>query len=288
MNKFFIIPGYFRHFLECKMLLEYRMNNPQYFIEDRIIDSLYDCPPEIIWNGGRQSLVYHNEPFEDVMSYYTNNNINLRHTFTNCLINPNIILDYRANLFVQKWVKDTDKVILNHKDLISYFKYQYPHLEIVYSTTLNITDIDKINELSKNNIYVLNYNQNNDNEFLQKLKYPKNIEVICAEPCEPFCPYRMHHYDIISRIVLTNEPERHFQCPYNSEQRLLCDIQKLPHAITDERIEELSNMGIKYFKISGRNLKIVDWIETMVLFLVKPEYRTYVRQYICKNFESCS
>ena len=130
---------------------------------------------------------------------------------------------------------------------------------------------------------------NNNNDYLKKLKYLNNIEILCAEPCAPNCEKRIQHYDYISKNILDMIPadSQPWECPYKSQNKILCKIQELPHAINDERIEQLSQMGIQYFKISGRNIKITAWIETMVLFLIKPEYREFVRQDIFQRFSNC-
>jgi len=49
-----------------------------------------------------------------------------------------------------------------------------------------------------------------------------------------------------------------------------------PHAINNQRIEELSNMGINHFKIAARFTmpNLFFWIITY--YLVLPEYRTKV------------
>jgi hypothetical protein len=72
-------------------------------------------------------------------------------------------------------------------------------MNFVNSTTLGITDIDQVNNISKNEIYVLYYGKNNDNNYLKSLKYPENIEILCAETCIPNCPYRSKHYEAISK-----------------------------------------------------------------------------------------
>ena len=111
MIKYFTLPGYYRHFLECMMIMKYREKHPEYFFEDRIIESFYDCPPGILWNGGRDVPNFHNVPFTEVMQYYKDKNISLRHTFTNSQLTPELITDYMANKFVKEQIKENDKVI---------------------------------------------------------------------------------------------------------------------------------------------------------------------------------
>jgi len=88
----------------------------------------------------------------------------------------------------------------------------------------------------------MNYNYNNNNDYIKQLKHPNNIEILCAEPCIPNCSNRSNHYNTISKSILdmSINPIDICRCPYNSEANLFSKIMTLPHAITNERIEELA------------------------------------------------
>jgi hypothetical protein len=150
---------------------------------------------------------------------------------------------------------------------------------------LDIIDLDKVNEITKNNIYVINYNFNNNDYYLDNLKHKENIELICAEPCVPNCPVRTKHYKAISEMVLNifEEPENYVDCPYGSTNRTFAEMLKLPHAITNERVDELAKKGFQYFKISGRCATIPIWLESIVYYLALPKYREEVRQILLSS-----
>lgn len=267
--------------------LQYYFDHRQYFYSDRIIDSLYDCPPDIIWNGGRNVYIIQQAPIEQIIqSYRKFSDIHLRHTFTNCKLNSIMIKNYKCNDFVKRYVTPNDKIIINSPLLIEWFKNHYPYLELIYSTTLGITDINEVNELTKNNIYVMNYNYNNDNTYISKLTYPEHIEILCAEPCIPNCPHRMEHYEVISKTVMDSKSvDSEFiraNCPtykmFLKTKFNFNDMQNFSTAISNERIDELSNMGIKYFKISGRHMPAEALLEIFIYYLVKPEHKCIVEQ----------
>lgn len=204
--------------------------------------------------------------------------IHFRYVFTNSLLTPEMMNDYRSNQFVKKYIRPQDKVIINSPYLIEHFEKNYPDIEIIYSTTLDIKDIDKVNELTEKRIYVLNHNMNNNNEYLAQLKHKENIEVICADPCIFQCPLKKWHYDRISETLLYNAP--HYQCTYWTEEQLddiFNTVMTRPQAIRNDRVEELSNMGIQYFKISGREAYVPEWIEFLLYYLAKPEYKDRIR-----------
>jgi len=142
---------------------------------------------------------------------------------------------------------------------------------------MNITDISRINNMTKDHIYVLNYNYNNQNDYIKRLKHPENIEILCAEPCTPNCPNRVKHYAFISKYVLGQIPQdQEFPCINKGKYDLRLDFMKLSTAVTSERVDELSEMGINYFKISGRKMHIPNWLDTITYYLVLPEYKEYV------------
>lgn len=288
--KKFSLPGWYSRFEKMYEFLEYYYENRYMFYSDRIIDSLYDTyiylGVPLVWTGGRSPLADNSRiPMFVVKDTFDKfEDIELRHVFTNCLLdNDCLIQDYKCNAFVKKYVNnEKSKVILNHPKLIEHFKINYPNIPIIYSTTMNIKNIDKINEITKNNIYVLNYNYNNNEEYLNQLKHKENIELLCAEPCQLFCQTRIKHYQDISYGILncglTDANNEIFRCPNGKEVLTLDEIMKLPHAITNERVEELSKEGFQYFKISGRSQPYTAWLETILYYLALPEYKDYIRQ----------
>lgn len=277
------LPGFYSHFKASQAFLDYYFNYREQFYNDRIIDSFYGIGDPLIWGGGRIITPTTEYTMVDIVNYFNlHPHIKLRHVFTNCLITECMLDDFLSNKYVREYIRPQDEVILNHPLLIQYFKNKYPNIPIIYSTTLNIKDISEVNNITKTNLYVLNYNYNNDQEYINKLQHKEHIEIICAEPCVPNCPRRMDHYRYISKDYLRMfkdvEPNEFYACPFGVEHRLPAEILLLPHAITNERIKELESQGIQYFKISGRNRNLPNWLETILYYTALPEYRDYIRQ----------
>ena len=130
----------------------------------------------------------------------------------------------------------------------------------------------------------MNYNYNNNNSYLKQLKHPENIEILCAEPCLQNCPNRVAHYKNVSEMILGLNDTFYAmeQCPMHNKHTFLStsDIQLLPNAVTNKRVEELSQLGIKYFKISGRQLPPLILLEVILYYLVLTEYHQRVREEI--------
>ena len=178
------IPGFYSKFKHVKLFLDYYYNYRDLFYSDRCIDSLYDAEPHLLWRGGRVPINESFVPMDVILSELNEYPVKLRHTFTNCLLTEQLVNDYACNFFVQHFIREQDEVILNHPLLIEHFKKNYPKIPIIYSTTMNIQDINQVNEISKNNIYVMNYNYNNDQQYINQLTHKENIEILCAEPCQ--------------------------------------------------------------------------------------------------------
>lgn len=285
--KYFSVPGYFTHANEIKMLIEYMKKYPDQFEEDRILDSAFDFPADSIWNGGRVST-HMLSPFQQreiLVYYFTQTNIKLAHTCTNMLIDFDLAKDWKSNLFLKCYNRPEDSIIVASNDLYSYLKTAYPEMHYILSTTLEIIDTDEINKIIEENdmMVVINYRYNNDNNYLDKIQNKDKIEIICAEPCEFFCNCRKKHYEDLSKEQLglvVFDDENFASCPYNVDTggRIFAEIQQLPHAITNERINELANKGITHFKISGRSLPFNQWFDTVIYYLAKPEYRELIIQ----------
>ena len=215
-------------------------------------------------------------------AYREQPNFHLKHTCTNVLITEELLHDWLCNLFFKDYVQEQDSVIINSPLLEQYLKKTYPKIKTyIYSATLHLSDIKIINEKTKDNIVVLNYNYNNNDKYLSQLIHPENIEILCAEPCEPNCPNRKQHYESLSKtqLLLPTDPKKDIlKCPFNCEQKTFYEIQQSPCAISNARIEKLSQLGFQYFKLSGRNLPPPRWFEIILYYLVKPEYINYVRE----------
>lgn len=280
----FSLPDYYGHDNIIMFFLLLQEALPNCFQENRIIDSAYGYPDFLSWNGGR-TICTNKDPLNcyDIVKNYHENfpNFHLRHTCTNLYITPELYNDYQNNLFLIESKYIGDSIIINNDNFGEYIKQKYPQYSLIYSTTKNIKTIEDYNKYSKNNLVVLNYIHNHNDDILSTLEYPKNIEILCAEECIANCPNRQEHYEVISKenMKMPNIPE--FKCPYNVSKfpNFYSDILQRPHAITNQYINYLyDTYGIENFKISGRKNNNITYVESIIYYLIKPEYRDSVRQ----------
>lgn len=278
----FSLPGYWNKFNLNVQLIKLYEEERFKFRDNIIIDNFYDSFP-CIWNGGRMIEGFVNvDNIINTVNFYNSKNFGLRHTFTNNLISSTDLNDTVANIICRISEKSINGITCNSDLLKNYIENNYPNFYFLYSTTLNLSDINKINELSKNNIVILNYNFNNNFEKLTLLKYPQNIEILIGESCIDNCPDRQQHYKI------TNENQKNlsnysFICPNN------CDgdwdyyryIPKRKHFISIEDIEnKYLPLGFTKFKISGRKDNNINTLERYINYLVKPDYKDEIRNRI--------
>jgi len=282
--KKFLLPGYLLHDELMRCFLNYIDVDRSILKPDCVIEGLYDCPPYLIWNGGRFTSYITQDPnvIQEIFNIYRTNNVTLYHTFTNLLLTPEMCLDYSCNDFMKNWVLPSDKLIVASKPLEQYLKEHYPQNQLVYSTILQLGDINYINQITEKDICVLDYNHNIEPEFLQQLTHPEHIELMCNEGCISHCPVR--HKDFICRskqqlhIPLTEEEL--YLCPgnYYTENITFSDVLQNAETLTNERIEELSQMGFQYFKISGRHMPEQILIEVLLYYLIKEDSQLRVRE----------
>lgn len=280
----FSLPGYCCQQNILFFFAHLQQDHPEVFIEGRYFDSAYDMPPGLIWNGGRVMLGGM-DPRDvwEMADAYKELNIKLRHTCTNNQLQNHHLSDTLCNNWIYYNNQKGGAVIVNNEALANYIKKYYTNYQIVWSTTRTQNDLETVNNLSKNDIVVLDYNYNHDTDYISKLTSPQNIEILCAELCIPNCPNRTKHYTEISRHQLWMRPTKDemTECPYGREDGRLSFYESLilPHGITSEYIDELhQTYGIENFKISGRKATPHFLIEAICYYLIKPEYRNVVRQ----------
>lgn len=278
----FSVPSYIRHKNLYLFFSELKKNVPDIFYPEREIDSVYDFPG-LPWNGGREissgvlSLNY--------LDQIVNNNIyplfeagyKIRHTCTNNSLTEKNLKCFPCNYFLNK-TKDlkNSSIILASPILKEYLKEYFSEYNFINSTTLGITNIEQYNLLSEKEITVLNYNFNLNIDYLKQLKYPQNIEILCAEACQPNCPQRQKHYTQISEKNLFLEQD-HYYCQYAGIHNFYLNLKVLPHTMTNQSINELYKMGFENFKIAGRTLGGESLLEILLYYLIKPEFHDLTR-----------
>lgn len=281
---YFSLPGFTGQRQQCTgLILDMMQLESHKFNSDVVIDSVYDSW-DCVWNGGRGSggsMI--TDEVRQCVEYYKNKGISLRNTYTNSLINEGTVLDTTGNAIL-RLTQLPDKmngVTVNSTILANYIKENYPDFYIVWSTTLGKNPIEKINELTENDLMVLYYGLNNEFEQLKKLGHPEHVEILATEACVDKCTQRQKHYLSMDKYFMHAEQfqEEPFRCPYDCERYFYYEkpVNRRHHVTLEQMRNEYRELGINHFKISGRNDSPINLCENYVNYLVKPEYRDDVR-----------
>ena len=268
----FIFSKFYQEFL--KLYTEHRF----VFMDNIEIGSIYGAPYPCIWNGGRYMDNLAHKPVMDIIKDMMQTlNIPVRLTLTNCLIEEKHLNDTYSNILVSTFHTGYNEIICNSELLENYLRETYPNYKYLSSTTKRLLDINTLNEECEKDykLVVLDYSKNKDFDFLKQIKHPEKIELLCNAVCQPNCARRAEHYKAISRATLMHDPGHLFQCQY-------CDMpfggaMKHPHFISKENINDYLALGIQNFKLEGRTTHILDLIDILVYYLIKPEFQEEVR-----------
>lgn len=184
-----------------------------------------------------------------------------------------------------------NEVIVLSPILEEYIRKNYPSYKITSSTCKEIRNADELSaELEKDYHYVvLDYNWNNNFEFLETLPHKEKCELLINACCVPNCPRRGEHYRSIGETQIKyaeymktppmmRKPTHFedFKCP--SMLRHIYQITDLPtHISPDAIIEKYVPMGFSQFKIEGRTVPDIALAENYIYYMIKPEYKDTAR-----------
>lgn len=290
----FSIAGYYRHYKSNIALLTIYRTHRNWFYDNIEIDSVYGCLPGMLWSGCRIIPInadcnpYNNEIYRMRDEYYSLG-ITLRHTFQNCALTPEMFQDYRSLQWTAACEREGNAIILTDNNLKEFLQKRFPKYSYIWSTSLCLKDINRINQLSEDDMVVLDYSLNTSPK-LQEILHPHNIEIMLSEDCQDNCPLRKQHYELESRIIINDESSRNeiLECLMKKTQKNASTFYQKLHqnqaTLTNEQIIKIYNdYGINHFKIAGRDYTELNYIESLVYYLVKPEYRDHLRQLLLQE-----
>ena len=275
----FHLPGYFKFPSIYSFLLQNYRESPEIFKENVEIGSIHDSPA-CIWNGGRlmylpetkQGLEY----CKDILNEF---NIPMRFTFTNSLIEEKHTYDTYGNLILDIFNTGKNEILCNSPILEKYIRDIYGDgYKYISSTTKRLTEKhEQIAEIDKYYLTVIDYDFNKNFDFLKQMPNPDKCELLCNSACHSHCQFRKEHYENISMCQLNYDYDNLETCIYGkSNEMFFTDLNN--NCISIEDIENIYlPMGFKHFKLEGRIMSPLDFIETILYYLIKEEYQQHIR-----------
>ncbi len=288
----FHIPDFINHCRLNLLLLSLMQQHPEYFRDGVKIASVFGAFPPSLWNGGRNTVgVVDDEIIKQVTKAFNSRGVPLRFTFTNPLIEEKHLGDPFCNKVMRMCDNGMNEVIVMSPILEEYIRKNYPSYRITSSTCKEIRNADDLSaELEKDYHYVvLDYNWNNDLDFLETLPHKEKCELLINACCVPNCPRRGEHYRSIGETQIKyaeymktppmmRKPTHFedFKCP--SMLRHIYQITDLPtHISPDAIVEKYVPMGYNQFKIEGRTVPDIALAENYIYYMIKPEYKDTAR-----------
>lgn len=288
----FHIPDFINHCRLNLLLLTLMQQHPEYFRDGVKIASVFGAFPPSLWNGGRNTVgVVDDEIIRQVTKAFNSRGVPLRFTFTNPLIEEKHLGDPFCNKVMRMCDNGLNEVIVLSPILEEYIRKNYPSYRITSSTCKEIRNADELSaELEKDYHYVvLDYNWNNNFEFLETLPHKEKCELLINACCVPNCPRRGEHYRSIGETQIKyaeymktppmmRKPTHFedFKCP--SMLRHIYQITDLPtHISPDAIIEKYVPIGFNQFKIEGRTVPDIALAENYIYYMIKPEYKDTAR-----------
>lgn len=208
--------------------------------------------------------------------------IPLRYTWTNPVLDENDLQDEYCNFVMNSSDNGLNQVLVGTDLMENYIREKYPNFPIISSTTKRITD-PKVLEEEINKDYklvVLDYDFNNHWDILKKIKHPEKVEILLNATCNPNCPFRKKHYEIMGKMQKGDFSEVEsdiMSCV--AQKRKYHEKFDLPAFVTREDLYgKYVKHGFRNFKIEGRGedipIKIIYWI---LYYMVKPEFQNEER-----------
>ena len=283
MNTKFYLPCFNKYNLR---FFDFMKENKEFFMDNISIGGVYDCFPGMCWNGGRvvPKIGIDFDVIKTIIDEYNDRNIPLKFTLTNVLLKKKDLDDLYCNKILEYAdSKEINEAIVNSPLVERYIRKNFPNMKIVSSTTKCIRDIHKIEHMAKKyHLVVVDYRDNNL-DFLSRLDNKDNIEILLNAYCTPDCTKRLEHYESLSKNQLspTFDNKENLDCP--------CMYQSFWEALRydsvikkDDLYNNLIPMGYSNFKIEGRTNNVIDVIDSLVYYLVKPQYENMIRNELLK------
>ena len=178
-------------------------------------------------------------------------------------------------------------MLVSSELLENYIKQNYPKYKINRSITANH---DEEYNYDKYNMVVIDKKYNRDYEYLKIIKKKEKVELLCDEVCFNDCKFTKQHYKEISDLQLGAMPkhELYGRCRYQDRLPSCKYIQdrnkNSKYYISPNDVSNIyAMMGFKYFKLSGREKYNFIGLESIIDYLIKPEYQMDVRTYIMER-----
>lgn len=279
----FYVPDFYKNAPLYALLADFLEHIPQWFYDDFKISAAYGTFPSCIWNGGRIYYDGINRTIMDkVIEEMNNRGIAIRYTFTNPLLEEKHMSDTFGNICLEAANNGKNEVLVNTQVMEDYVREHYPNFKIISSTTKCLRTIEAVEEELEKDYYlvVLDSFLNKDERIFQIEKRDK-LELLLDHTCQFNCPNSQNHYRELGKAQLTFSNTT-FSCPHAA--KTFEQIMQEKHSISRELLmEKYIPAGFKHFKLDGRAFPQEKLVDSMLYFMVLPQFRPRMKEIIKKE-----
>ena len=298
----FYLPGLDWDFLNFYVhFAKYTRRHPEKIMDNIRIASFYGTFRGAIWAGGRTSAGYALPSpleMETAIQKINDAGIAARYTFTNSVLEERHLADTFCNLAMELANNGKNEVLVNSPILEKYLRKNYPNFKFIQSITAVERNFDKINDATqKYDLVVIDFHDNHNLEFLDKIKDKSKIEILVNGYCPYSCSFSKKHYENISRVNCYKGNPKEGCClmknrkiSYGFYEHI--EENKKTTLNFDEVYKTYYDMGFRHFKLVGREEPSFMPFEALAYYFCKPEYRERVSsglsffyiEYLIKSF----
>ena len=256
---------------------------PQWFFDDFKISAAYGSFPNCIWNGGRVTFDRITRSTMDrVIRELNNRGIAVRYTFTNPMLEEKHMSDTFANICLEAADNGMNEVLVNTQVVEDYVRTNFPGYKSISSTTKCLRTIEEVEaELDKDYYLVVLDSSLNKDERIFSIGKRGRLELLVDHGCMLNCPNSKNHYVELGRSQLTFS-ESTFVCP--TVGKTFEEVMQGEHCISRELMKEkYIPGGFRHFKLDGRVFKPEKLVDSLLYYMVRPEFRPRVKEIIKKE-----
>ena len=280
----YYVPGFFENATLYCLVADFIEHIPQWFYPDVKISAVYGCFPNCIWNGGRTVYGSINRPIMvKTIEELNKRGIAVRYTFTNPLLEEKHMSDIYSNVLLEVADNGMNEVLVNTQVIEDYVRKNYPNFKIISSTTKCLRTIDLVKkELDKDYYLVVLDSALNKNEEIFSIEKRDRLELLLDHGCRLDCPLREKHYRACGEAQLTFDTTHFPPCQHVVHE--FKDLMTRDNFISRELMDEkYIPSGFQHFKLDGRSFQVPKLVDSILYYMVKPEYREKMKAIIKKE-----
>lgn len=199
-------------------------------------------------------------------------------TYNNPFLDDKMVKDSVGRQYLNLTNTCGNKIIISNPNLENELLLRgHPKEKIIYDMS-KISQNEFLEKLSESNYVILKEDDNKNFELLSSLTNPGHIIIKNSSQCLDSCPLYSNCLNSLIEYRFKMR-EKFNQCPYNALEENYYRTAKIRKKFIghDDFVKEYLPIGISTVMIGDIKTTMLNKVESIVDFLIKPEYRDDVR-----------